>query len=427
MKVHIVTIGDEILIGQIVDTNSAWMATQLNLAGIEVTAIKTVSDKLEDIKTNILSSMKEADIILTTGGLGATKDDITKKAIAELLGVGMYFDEDLYQKIHAFFEKRGFPITDALKVQCTMPETMLKLPNKMGTAPGMWFEHQDTILVSMPGVPYEMKHLMDVQVLPKLKERFGVKPIFHRTLLTSGLGETQVADKIESVLSTFPNNMSIAYLPNLGEVRLRVSAYGEKGTSINSLQELVNGKATEIEGILGTLIYGYEKDNIQNTVGQLLLKKGWHLGTAESCTGGNIAARIVQTSGSSAYFKGGIIAYSNEVKMNELNVQKNTLDTHGAVSEQTVIEMVAGTLEKLNVDVAIAVSGIAGPTGGTEEKPVGLIWIAIGNKDQTITHKLQIGRNRLQNIEYATKRALNLLRLFLIENKATVKTPIFNF
>lgn len=415
MKVHIITIGDEILIGQIVDTNSAWMATQLNLAGMEVTAIKTVSDKMDDIKNNIFASMKEADVILTTGGLGATKDDITKKAIAELLGVGMYFDQDLYNMIEGFFKKRGFPISDALRIQCMMPESMTQLPNKMGTAPGMWFEHNDTILVSMPGVPYEMKHLMSVQILPKLKEKFGTKPIFHRTILTSGFGETQLAEKIDAIINTFPDNMSMAFLPNLGEVRLRVSAFGDDSSNEAELEALVNDKVSQIESILGNIIYGYEKDSIQNAAGQLLIKKGWTMATAESCTGGNIAARIVQTPGSSAYLKGGVVAYSNEVKMDKLNVKESTLKAHGAVSEETVKEMVSGTLETMNVDVAVAVSGIAGPGGGSPEKPVGMIWIAVGNEDKTVSKKLQIGKDRLKNIEYTTKHALNMLRLFLLE------------
>jgi nicotinamide-nucleotide amidase len=415
MKVHIITIGDEILIGQIVDTNSAWMATQLNLAGMEVTAIKTVSDQLEDIKHNILTSMKEADVVLTTGGLGATKDDITKKAISELLGVGTYFDEELYNMITTFFKMRGFPITEAHRIQCMMPETTVKLANKMGTAPGMWFEREETVLISMPGVPYEMKHIMSEQTLPRLKEKFGVKPIFHKTLLTAGFGETQLASKIETIVDSFPENMKMAYLPNLGEVRLRVSAFGDETTSESDLQALVNAKVADIEKILGTTIYGYEKDTVQNAVGQLLLKKGWQLGTAESCTGGNIAARIVQTSGSSAYFKGGVVAYSNAIKMEKVGVKASTLETYGAVSEETVKEMVAGTIKELGVDIAVAVSGIAGPTGGTEEKPVGLIWVALGTKDDIRTYKIQLGKARLKNIEYTTKRALNWLRLFLLE------------
>lgn len=416
MKVHIITIGDEILIGQIVDTNSAWMATELNLAGMEVTAIKTVSDKLEDIKQNIDASMKEADIVLTTGGLGATKDDITKTAIAELLGVGTYFDEELYNMITSFFKKRGFPITDAHRIQCMMPETMIKLPNKMGTAPGMWFEREETVLISMPGVPYEMKHIMSVQALPRLKEKFGAYPIFHRTLRTAGFGEVQLATKIESIVDSFPDNMKMAYLPNLGEVRLRLSAFGGADTSESELEKLVNEKVADIEKVLGSIIFGYEKDTVQNAVGRLLLQKSWQVGTAESCTGGNIAARIVQVSGSSAYFKGGVVAYSNAIKMEKLGVKESALETHGAVSEETVREMVSGTIKELGVDVAVAVSGIAGPTGGTPDKPVGLIWIAVGSKDDVRTHKLQLGKDRLKNIEYTTKRALNYLRLFLLEN-----------
>ncbi len=416
MNVHIITIGDEILIGQIVDTNSAWMGQQLNLCGFQVTTIKTVSDQCDDIVKNISQSLQEADVVLVTGGLGATKDDVTKKAIAECLGVGMYFDEKVYENITSFFKRFGREPNEAHHQQSYMPESVQLLDNKMGTAPGMWFNHQKSILISMPGVPYEMKHLMSEKVLPALKTKFGTRPIFHKTIRTAGHGETNLALKIEDIESSLPDSVKIAYLPNLGEVRLRVSAYGEKGENETQLQQKVEDVSEKIKEKLGDAIYGYEHENLSIALGNLLDEHNLKLVTAESCTGGNIAARIVQTPGSSSYFQGGIVAYSNDLKMRQLDVCEETLFKHGAVSEATVEEMVQGAIKHLNVDIAIAVSGIAGPGGGTPDKPVGTIWVAVGNSKKTKTLRLQLGKDRLKNIEYTTKTALNMARLFILKN-----------
>lgn len=414
MKVHIITIGDEILIGQIVDTNSAWIATQLNLCGIEVTEIKTVGDNYADIQSALNSSTASADVVLMTGGLGATKDDITKKAIANFMGVEMVFDEELYVKIATLFQKRNIPMTEAMREQCYMPKTMLHLENKMGTAPGMWFDYEKVLIVALPGIPYEMKHLMETQVLPRLKQRVGVAPICHRTLLTSGYGEVQLAEKIEPILQTFPPYMKIAYLPNLGEVRLRISAYGKEGDDEKDLVREVEEKVAAIENLLEHSIYGQGKGDIQSALGKILTEKKWTLATAESCTGGNITAKIVKVAGASQYFKGGVIAYSNKIKKEKLGVSQKTLDEYGAVSEETVREMLQGVLLSMNADVGIAVSGIIGPSGGSKDKPVGTIWIAVGNKEDIQTHQLLLSKDRWQSIEYTSKRALNLLRLFLV-------------
>ncbi len=416
MNVHIITIGDEILIGQIVDTNSAWMGEQLNLSGFKITCIKTVQDQLSDITKNIWSSIQEADVVLLTGGLGATKDDVTKKAIADFLGTGMYYDKEVHDRITSFFRKFGREPNEAHRLQSYMPNGVLLLENKMGTAPGMWFETNGKILASMPGVPYEMKHLMTEKVIPKLIKKYGTKPIFHRTIRTAGMGETSLALKIESIESSLPANTKIAYLPNLGEVRIRVSAFGEKDDSQEEIEKKVNDISNKIEKELGNFVYAGNEENLPTTLGKLLLRKKMRLATAESCTGGNIAARIVRIPGSSSYFNGGIIAYSNGIKIKELGVKKETLESHGAVSEETVKEMVLGAINKLNVDLAIAVSGIAGPGGGSPEKPVGTIWIAVGNNENIRTLKLQLSKDRLKNIEYTTNSALNLARLFLLEN-----------
>ncbi len=414
MNIHIITIGDEILIGQIVDTNSAWMGQQLNLSGFRVTAIKTVGDELEAITGNIRTSIKDADVILLTGGLGATKDDITKKAIAEFLGVGMYFDQDVYDRICYFFNKLGRKPNEAHRLQSYMPETVQLLTNKMGTAPGMWFEHEGKILVSMPGVPYEMKYLMGAEVIPRLKSKFGTKAIVHHTIITAGHGETALALRIEKIESSLPEGVKIAYLPNLGTVRIRVSAYGNGNETEEELNDKVGAVVDEIKKELGDAVFGEGEDNLSLSLGRMLLERNMTMATAESCTGGNIAARIVQNPGSSAYFKGGVVAYSNALKMGSLNVKESTLRANGAVSEATVREMVQGAVGNLGVDLAIAVSGIAGPGGGTPDKPVGTIWLAVGDKEQVRTRLLKLGKDRLKNIEYTTKQALNMARLFVL-------------
>ncbi|MGB1217207.1 MAG: nicotinamide-nucleotide amidohydrolase family protein, partial [Saprospiraceae bacterium] len=271
------------------------------------------------------------------------------------------------------------------------------------------------VLISMPGVPYEMKHIMEVQALPLLVEKYKPAPILHRTLLTAGYGETNLASEIEDIESNLPEQLKIAYLPNLGQVRLRLSYYGKQGDSLELMQKTIDKYAAAIQEKLGNKIFGTGTESLEEVLGKRLMEKGMTLATAESCTGGSIAARIVGFPGSSRYFQGGIVAYSNEIKMKQLNVKSDTLENHGAVSEETVKEMVQGAIDSLGVDVAVSVSGIAGPDGGTEEKPVGTIWMAVGNKDKIITEKLSLGKYRLKNIEYTTKRALNLVRLFLAD------------
>ena len=411
MKVQLITIGDEILIGQIVDTNSAWMAQQLNLVGAQVTEIVSVSDEAAAITEAMELAFKQADAVLLTGGLGPTKDDITKKTLATFLGQQLVFHEPTYDRICRFFERIGKAPTDAHRHQSYMPEGAELLHNKMGTAPGMWMEYNDKVIVSMPGVPYEMKYLMEHEVLPRLKDRFPSLPIAHRTLLTAGEGESRIAKRIEQVENGLPSYIKLAYLPNLGQVRLRLSGSHENEHQLNqSLDQF----AQEIKESIPELIFGEEEDLLSAAVGRLLQEKNWKLSTAESCTGGHLAHLITAVPGSSDYFWGSVVAYDNRIKQSLLNVQTSTLEQHGAVSEETVKEMVAGALELLKTDIAIAISGIAGPGGGTEEKPVGTIWMAVGTKKDVWTKKLQAGKNRLKNIEYATNHALNFIRQFLL-------------
>ena len=412
MTAQIITIGDEILIGQIVDTNSAWMGQQLNMQGIRINKIVTVSDTHADITQAVQDGFENADLILVTGGLGPTKDDITKKALADYFGVEMLFSESTFNRIQRLFTKFKREITEAHREQAYMPANADLLMNKMGTAPGMWFEKDGKILVSMPGVPYEMKYLMSEEVLPKLKKEFKSKPIAHRTILTVGEGESRIADTIDDFVEALPENIKIAYLPGLGQVRLRLTGTGDDE---KVLGKMLDKQVKKLKKIIPQFIYGSEKENLQEVVGKLLIQQKKTLCTAESCTGGFLAHKITSVAGSSAYFMGSVVAYSNEVKMKQLKVKSSTLEKHGAVSEKTVKEMVAGALKLFQTDIAVAISGIAGPGGGTPEKPVGTIWIAIGDKNKTKTYQLNLWKDRIKNIEYTATVALNVIRKFLLE------------
>ena len=413
MNVTIITIGDEILIGQIVDTNSAWIAQELNLIGAHIKRIVSIGDDQQDIINALQDSTSESEVTIMTGGLGPTKDDITKDAIATFLQVSKVFHEETYQRILRFFAKLERQPTEAHRQQCYLPDGAQILPNKMGTAPGMWFNYQGRAIVSIPGVPYEMKYLMEHEVIPKIARQFVGKPIAHRTILTVGEGESKIAERLEYIEDHLPSGMKLAYLPGLGRVRLRLTAYGEDRQIVNNLLQEYVGK---IEAVIPELIFGYEKLTLEEAIGQLLLRKKLTIATAESCTGGLLSHQIVSVPGSSAYFMGGVIAYDNQVKIEHLQVSPKTLQQYGAVSEQTVIEMVKGALKKFDTDLAVSVSGIAGPSGGTPEKPVGTIWIAIGHQNHINTKKIFIGKNRLTNIQYTVVQALNMIRLFVFEH-----------
>jgi len=409
MKAQIITIGDEILIGQILDTNSAWIAQQLNMAGITVAEMKSVSDTREAI-LEALKAAQSADLVLLTGGLGPTKDDITKKVLAEYFGVQLTFHEKTYNRIAAYFEKRSFTLTPAHREQCYMPANAEILVNDMGTAPGMWMQKNNTIFVSMPGVPYEMKHLITERVLPRLRGNTRLRPILHRTILTAGTGESVIAQRIEAFENNLPDFVKLAYLPNLGIVRLRLTTTGNDEAALN---QILDEKKFEIQTLIPEFVFGEERETLEEVIGRILTQKGATLGTAESCTGGYIAHKITSIAGSSTYFGGSVVTYSNKLKIKLLNVNPDTLKAHGAVSEQTVREMVAGALDALGVDYAIAVSGIAGPGGGTPEKPVGTIWTAVGNRQEIITKKLTLTKYRIRNIQLTTNLTLNLLRKFV--------------
>jgi nicotinamide-nucleotide amidase len=408
MLAEIITIGDEILIGQIVDTNSAWMGTVLNESGIKVYQITSVSDNREHILTALKEASQRADIILITGGLGPTRDDITKHTLCEYFNTKLRLDESILVDVTNIFEKFGRPVTEVNRRQAEVPENCIPLHNKSGTAPGMWFDVNGKIYVSMPGVPFEMKGLMTEEVIPRLKKKFTLPVIIHKNVLTQGIGESVLAEMIvDWEDSLAKEEIKLAYLPSTSLVRLRLSISGK---DTNVLNERIERKVAELQKLIGQHIYGYDDETLEGNVGKLLKQKKQTLSTAESCTGGFIAHKIVSIPGSSDYFKGGIISYANEVKINELGVNKEALEKHGAVSQEVVEQMAIGARKKLNTDYSIAVSGIAGPDGGTEEKPVGTVWIAIATPTKVFSKKFRFAGNRERNIIISGLNGLNMLR-----------------
>ena len=412
MKVQIITIGDEILIGQIIDSNSAWMGRELNREGFEIQEITTVSDNEGEITRALHNAFARADVVLITGGLGPTKDDMTKKALAEYFGVEMVFDKRTFNRIQKLFERWGRDMTEAHREQAYMPANATILLNKMGTAPGMWFDHLGKVAVSMPGVPYEMEFLMSHEVIPRLTKRFPGQPIVHRTICTVGEGEARLANRLEPFLNQLPEYVKVAYLPGLGSVRIRLTARGENEVE---LQQLLDDKVKELQSLIPEFIFGFGRDTLEGVVGTLLTKHNKVLTLAESCTGGYVSHLITRIPGSSNYFTGGIVAYSYELKVKLLGVKQSTLDMEGAVSEQTVLEMLQGALRSTGADIGVAISGIAGPGGGTPQKPVGTIWMAAGNLERQQTQLLKLGKDRLRNIQYTGIQALNMIRKFLLE------------
>jgi nicotinamide-nucleotide amidase len=412
MLAEIITIGDEILIGQIVDTNSAWMAKQLNLIGVSVKQITSVSDDEQHIIEALGQAEKRADIILITGGLGPTKDDITKKTLAKYFNMGFRNDAGALEMVRQIFEKYNRPLLDINIQQADVPDGCEVIVNKNGTAPCMWFEQNDKIFVSMPGVPYEMMYLMDDEILPRISSRFKLPSIVHKTILTANIGESFLAKEIEEIEDSLPEHIKLAYLPKLGQVRLRLSA---KGDNEVSLKAEVEDYAKQIISKVNKFVVIDEDIPLEKAILNIMKKRGLTLSTAESCTGGYIAHLITQHPGCSSVYWGGAVAYAYELKKSILGVKENTLSTFGAVSEQTVTEMAEGAIKHFKTDYAIAVSGIAGPDGGTEDKPVGTVWIAISSKDKTIAKVFNFSNKRIQNIERSAASALVMLLNLLKE------------
>lgn len=415
MKAEIISIGDELLIGQVVNTNASWMASELNKAGINVVHIAAVSDEKIAITNALDQASVRADIVLLTGGLGPTKDDITKHTLADYFGAGFVFHEPTFQHIKSLFEARSYMLTPVNKQQAEIPDNCTPLFNCNGTAPGMWFEKRGKVFVSMPGVPFEMRLLVSEQVIPRLREKFQLEHIFHKTIMTHGLGESWLAGKISDWTDSLPESIKLAYLPQPGIVRLRLSASGPDKTA---LENEVNKYCKSLHTYIPKAIFGYDDISLEEVVGQLLLKNKQTLATAESCTGGYIAHLITSIAGSSDFFKGAIVSYSNEVKNEQLGVNSLILEESGAVSQDVIEAMALGAKQNLKTDFALATSGIAGPGGGTDEKPVGTVWIALAGPKGVQSKLFHFGEHRGRNIRRSALSALNMLRLELLgENK----------
>jgi len=406
MQVEIITIGDEILIGQIVDTNSAWMAAALNKAGFEVVQITSVHDNEKQITEALELALERAEVVLFTGGIGPTKDDITKLTLCRYFGAELVFDSGVYVNIENLLKNRMRAMNELTKSQAMVPDKAVIISNPIGTAPITWFDKGEKVVVSMPGVPYEMKRAMEFEIIPRLQKQFQSQAIVHKTLLVTGYPESALALKIADWENALPEQIHLAYLPHFNIVKLRLSAAQD---DFVSTKNEIDRQVALLKAILGDAVIAEEDISLEALVGRHLRAAGKTLATAESCTGGHIAHRITTIAGSSAYFKGSVIAYSNEIKSGLLGVDEQDISQYGAVSEEVVRQMAIGVADKLSADYVIATSGIAGPDGGTDEKPVGTVWIAVGTKDSLVSRRFQFSLDRQLNIERTTQTALLML------------------
>lgn len=412
VNASIVTIGDELLIGQVNDTNSAWIAQQLNKIGVAVKRRVAVGDSSEDIVNILDEESVHSDIILMTGGLGPTSDDITKNVLCDYFCGKLVVNEDALKNVKYLFEKVfKRPISAVNLAQAEVPDVCEVIQNKRGSAPGMIFHKGNVIYISMPGVPYEMKGIMEDSVIPLLKDKFQLPVIVHRTMLTAGIGESALAEIIKDFEDALPSEIKLAYLPTYGLVRLRLSTSGFDKIMV---EKTVDKYFDELKILAKDYLVTDIDEPLQVVIGEILKEKNRTISTAESCTGGYIAHLLTTVPGSSKYYQGSIVSYSYNVKETMLGVKEDTLNTYGAVSENTVIEMLSGLLEKLSTDYGIAVSGIMGPDGGTDEKPVGTVWIAVGSKENCQTQKINLRFTRERNIEVTGMMALNFLRKFIL-------------
>lgn len=414
MQAEIITIGDEILIGQIVDTNSAWMSKELNEIGVSINRITSISDTKDAIISSIEEAMSRVDLILMTGGLGPTNDDITKKTLSDYFDCKLVQDEDLYAKIEERLARYKIGMNAFNREQALVPDGARIIPNDFGTAPCMWFSNGNKHVISMPGVPFEMKGIMQSQILPKLSEEFDCPHVLHQTVMVQGLGESVLAEMLQDWEANLPSIVKLAYLPSPGVVRLRMSLIGDDE---NELEAIVETHLLALKAILGERIFALEDEKIELVIANLLLDKKASVSTAESCTGGNMAHMLTSMAGSSAYFKGSVVAYSNEIKAKVLGVNANDLEEFGAVSKQVVEQMATGVCKAMGTDYAISTSGIAGPDGGTEEKPVGTVWIAVASADKVVSEKFVFSKERGRNIRMASLSGFNMLRKVMTEDE----------
>ena len=406
VRASILTIGEEILYGHILDTNANFISNAMTEIGIQVVLHLSVGDNFQDITDALRMTESKSDVVLITGGLGPTNDDITKKCLAAYFNTEIKVNQKVFDDLAAYFKKRGFPFSESNQKQAELPENAEIIANEMGTAPGMWFEERQKIFISMPGVPHEMKYLVTEKIIPRLGGIYDSSIIYHKMIMTAGLGESWLAELIAPWERSLPEGISLAYLPSYGQVKLRITA---RGKDKQKLVEEVEACKLELKEYIGKYMYGEDGESIQEAIGKILVARHQTLSVAESCTGGYISHLITSIPGSSNYFQGGVLAYSNDIKRNILRVSPDTLSMFGAVSEETVKEMAGNTLDYFKTDYAIATSGIAGPGGGTDEKPVGMVWVAIAGPKSTDTRKYTILKDRLSNIKYASVASLVML------------------
>lgn len=407
LKAELITIGDEILYGQILDTNSQWMSAALDSIGVKTIRKTTIGDEEQEILTAFAEAEKRADIVLITGGLGPTQDDLTKPCLAKYFNSEIKINDQALEELEALFKQLGRELTDINRRQAELPVKSEIVSNKLGTAAGMWFHERDTVFVSMPGVPYEMKRMMEDIVIPRIKTTFRTPVIYHKLIKTIGIGESWLSEMIADWENDLPAHIGLAYLPGIGQVKLRLTATGtDKVKLMKEVEEQINNILPVIEDY----VFGYDQETIESAVGKLLQEKGLTIASGESCTGGYVAHLLTSVPGSSSYYQGSVIAYDNQVKIRELGVPAEIIEKYGAVSEETVIQMAENVRKKLGTSIGISTSGIAGPGGGTPEKPVGTIWVAYADENGTVSKKLTFSKSRYLNIKYTAIYLLNLIR-----------------
>lgn len=412
MNVIVISIGDELLIGQTVNTNASWIGQEISKIGGNVIEGLTISDKANDILSSVEYSINKADVVIITGGLGPTKDDITKHTLTEYFETELEIHQPTLEKITAYFSIRKRPMLESNVQQAALPKDCTILTNNYGTASGMWFEKKGKVVISLPGVPYEMKGIMTEEVFPRMKERFQLNSMYHKTILTQGIGESFLAEKLTDWENRVRNEgFGLAYLPSPGIVKLRISSpYGDQD------KDKIDIYLSEVKNSLPEAVFGYENETLPEIIGNLLREKKLKIGTAESCTSGLLANHFVSVSGASDYYEGSLLTYSYKLKEEILGISNATLIENGAVSELVATEMAQNGLRKLDVDICISTTGIAGPLGGTDDKPVGLVWIGLATKKGVKARKFQFGDNRERNLQMTVLSALNWLRYELITN-----------
>ena len=413
VKASILTIGSEILYGHILDTNAHFISSSLSEQGIQVKMKLSVADKSDDLITAFTIGFNNSDVVIMTGGLGPTNDDITKKCLSEYFNSPIERNDIAYDDVESYFKKRGLEFTSVNQMQAFLPQVAQPIKNDMGTAPGIWIEKEGKVFIAMPGVPHEMRHMLLDKVLPLLKQKYKTEMVVHKMIMTAGIGESWLSDKIADWEKQLPKNIDLAYLPGYGQVKLKITA---KGNDLDRLRDHIQEEVRKLYAIVGKYIYGEDNLKLEEKIGEILRERKLQLAIAESCTGGYISHLVTSIAGSSDYYQGGIVAYANEVKVQELGVQTETIERYGAVSEETVKAMADGVRNTLKTDIGIATSGISGPGGGSEEKPVGLVWIAVSDTSGCVARQYNIPKDRISHIKYASTAALILLWQRLSQN-----------